>query len=1098
MTDFPGDTIEELFEHAMDLPEAEREPWLRERCGEDKQLYRDLLSLLDAHERANNFLDRPALEQSQDFAPSFDPLIGSIVGQYRVIERVGTGGMGSVYLAERIDESFDRRVAVKLIRRGLVSGDLIERFDRERRVLANLNHPNIAALIDAGSLADGSPYFVMEYVSGKRIDQYCDDRKLTIPKRIELFRTVCEAVSHAHRNLVIHRDLKPANIMVTEDGTVKLLDFGVAKVLAASDSEPRYDHTLTVERRLTPAYASPEQVRGRQVTTSSDVYSLGVILYELLTGFRPYRLESESWRDIEQAICDAQPTRPSQAVSSPTATTSEQSVELSRNRGVDPSRLSHLLKGDIEWVLLMALRKEPQRRYSTVEQLSEDLRRIGASLPVLARPDTLSYRASRFVRRNRTAVAWAALLAISLIFASVISVNLAIRESLARESEQEQRQVAEAERDRAIAAETTAQQRADELEQVAAFQANQLEGIDIEQMGRRILEQILTSARLDASLSGASEDRARQIETDIQNALTPINFANVARDAIDEAVFDPSLRSIDEAFEKQPLIKARLLESVAKAMASVGMLRESIEAMQQVVQLRREYAGDRDPVTLDALLQLGNHRIKMGDASGAEADLLEALNGFEAVLGPDSQRAISTRSALGAAAQAMGDIARAESYYKTALKIARQHLGDQHETTLSIINNLAFLTLDAGQLDQAEPYFLESLETTRLLFGDSDISTLRRIYALGLFRARQGRNDEAYELVSRSYEGLRTALGDAHPDTVIAMIELARVLFNLRRNAEASAYADAAYELSLGLADNHRHIQQSLNVRGRLAMASGDFESAEAIVREEIERHISQYGPTHPRVSTAQGNLALIIFRSGKVDEAEQLLREAYDAQIVARGESHPMTLSLLNNLGGVVRAQGKLDEAKRYWTRVYEGRKSELGPNHPHTLQTLQQLISLAQQENDPLHRYNLLCELVNSQALKEGVEPAQTPSAVQLAIAAQLAGEHDHALDLAVQFRELNVPFTVPEVNATRFMEGDALLALSRFEEAEEAYLMLDRRLRDDSRTTPVQTMQLHERISRLYRAWFESSDDPDHLARAEHWEQRSADTEPAAQQP
>lgn len=501
--------VEELFDAALDRDPADREAWLREQCGGDEDLFDEVGDLLRSLEGASGFLSRSAIEESPGLIRAVDPFIGEMVGPYRVREHIGSGGMGSVYLAEREDDVFHRCVAIKLIHSGFGRGEVLERFRRERRLLANLDHPNIAKLIDGGTLADGSPYFIMEYIEGKPIDAYCDEHGLSVEQRIELFRTICDAVSHAHRNLIIHRDLKPANILVTHDGVVKLLDFGIAKVL---DSEhAAYESTLTVERRLTPAYASPEQIRGEQVTTASDVYSLGVILYELLTGTRPYQLESGSWKELEQAICEATPTRPSSVVSktitSCDGATTLTPQQVSERRGVDPARLRQQLSGDLEWIILMALRKEPDRRYATVEQLSEDLRRIGASLPVQARPDTFGYLASRFVQRNRAAVAWAAALGIGLIVATVVSVDLALRESAAREVAEQRRVESEQERSRAVEAERQAQRRAEELEQVTAYQSELFSMIRIGRMGDRIREGIIDSARIGATIRGFEPDR---------------------------------------------------------------------------------------------------------------------------------------------------------------------------------------------------------------------------------------------------------------------------------------------------------------------------------------------------------------------------------------------------------------------------------------------------------------------------------------------------------------------------------------------------------------------------------------------------------------
>jgi len=330
------------------------------------------------------------------------------------------------------------------------------------------------------------------------------------------------------------------------------------------------------------------------------------------------------------------------------------------------------------------------------------------------------------------------------------------------------------------------------------------------------------------------------------------------------------------------------------------------------------------------------------------------------------------------------------------------------------------------------------------------------------------------------------------------MIELARTLQRLNRADEADAFAKAAYEAALTLADNHRNIQQALNIRGSIAMSRGDHAAAEAFVREELERHIRQYGPDHARVSTTQGNLALVLFRSGRADEAEAMLREAHSAQAIARGESHPMTLSLLNNLAGILRAQGRLDEAAQCWEQAYAGRKAALGPEHPHTLQTLRHLAGLSRQRGLPLERYRWLDELVRIEAAQADTEPARAPSAPQLAAVCLEAGHHEQALELALRIRDLKLPLTVPDLDAIRYLEGDALTALGRFQEAEAVYLEFIRNMRDPTRSKPEHIRQLHDRLGKMYRAWFQFSADPEHLTRAEHWEEREAAFLPTGQNP
>jgi serine/threonine protein kinase len=322
-------------------------------------------------------------------------LSGIPVGPYRLIREIGSGGMGTVFLAVRNDDAFQRRVAIKVLRRGMDTDAIVRRFRHERQILASLQHPYIAGLLDGGSTSDGLPYFAMEYVQGQNISDFCEARTLDTTARLELFRKVCAAVQYAHQNLIIHRDIKPANVLVTSDGTPKLLDFGIAKLVNPEVGGQTLAPTAAGLQLMTPDYASPEQVRGETVTTATDVYSLGVLLYELLTGRRPYELTSRSLADVAHVICHAEPERPSTAVTQPVRGATSPHTDRLRRR----------LAGDLDNIALKALSKEPDRRYASVDQFSEDVRRHLAGLPVIARKDTVGYRAAKFVRRNKGVVA---------------------------------------------------------------------------------------------------------------------------------------------------------------------------------------------------------------------------------------------------------------------------------------------------------------------------------------------------------------------------------------------------------------------------------------------------------------------------------------------------------------------------------------------------------------------------------------------------------------------------------------------------------------------------------------------------------------------
>src|SRR5262249_37724962 len=389
MTPERWEQVEEIFNAALDLPVDERGAFLSEACGDDLSLRKQIEYLIKCHEQAGAFIETPA-EIHDSLLPDCHPvtlqpdaMVGRQIGVYRLVREIGRGGMGAVYLAVRADDQYQKRVALKLIRRGMDTKDILRRFRHERQILASLNHPYIAQLLDGGTTEDGLPYFAMEYVEGQPITNYCDTHKLTIAERLKLFRQVCEAVQYAHQNLVVHRDLKPSNILITADGAPKLLDFGIAKLLNPELSAQTIEPTVTALRLMTPEYASPEQVRGEPVTTASDVYSLGVVLYELLTAHRPYRLKSRSPHEIFRTVCEIEPERPSAVINRVETTTSDDGATLvsltpeivSRAREEQPEKLRRRLQGDLDNIVLMAMRKEPQRRYAMVNQLSEDIRR---------------------------------------------------------------------------------------------------------------------------------------------------------------------------------------------------------------------------------------------------------------------------------------------------------------------------------------------------------------------------------------------------------------------------------------------------------------------------------------------------------------------------------------------------------------------------------------------------------------------------------------------------------------------------------------------------------------------------------------------------
>lgn len=390
--------IKEVFTKTLDLPESEQEGFL---ANYDDALRSEVIELVNSHKKAQNFIAQPA---ALELGLTRDIFIGKEINGYKIIDRIGAGGMGTVYLAERLNSDFKQKVALKIIKRGMDSEAILQRFAMERRILSTLRHPNIAHLLDGGISSEDLPFFVMEYIDGKPVNQYCRENEVDLESRLKIFRQICSAVENAHQNLIVHRDLKPSNILITADGTPKLLDFGIAKLLS-DDSNP--NNTITQGKMFTPDYASPEQILGRSVTTATDIYSLGVILYELLTSHHPFNTKGKSYEEIVRGICETEPPKPSH--------TSENHYLTGENKIETTQVAKSKLRGDLDNIILKALQKEPAERYGSVQQFSEDILRFLQGLPILARPQTIKYRLGKYTKRHKAGVFAATLIFLSLI-----------------------------------------------------------------------------------------------------------------------------------------------------------------------------------------------------------------------------------------------------------------------------------------------------------------------------------------------------------------------------------------------------------------------------------------------------------------------------------------------------------------------------------------------------------------------------------------------------------------------------------------------------------------------------------------------------------
>ena len=818
------------------------------------------------------------------------------IGPYELLAELGRGGMGVVYLASRADEQYRKQVALKLIKAGADRDEVVLRFRRERQILAGLEHPNIARLLDGGTTPEGLPYFVMEYVEGRRIDAYCQDHGLQTLERLQLFRGVCSAIEYAHRNLIVHRDLKPGNVLVTREGVPKLLDFGIAKLVGPG---PAAETATATGLAMTPAYASPEQVRGEAVTTASDVYSLGVVLYELLTGQLPYRLEASSPLALMRAVCEEEPEKPSTAVGRTLVLerTVTALAEGAPRRGETPKRLRSRLKGDLDTIVLKALRKEPSQRYSSVEALSEDLRRYCEGLPIGARNPTLAYRTRKFVRRHWAGVASGVLAAtlLALFVASHLAQAARIRK----------------ERDKAA--------------QVAAFLEDLFKVSDPgEARGNSITAREILDVGAERIRGGLRQDpevRASLLDT-IGNVYKRLGLYGRA-----EALLREALASRRQLLGEHPDV-ASSLHGLATVLYYEGRYEESEALFREALAMRRKLLGDEHPDVAKTLNNLANVAWERGDFDAAESLYREGLALRRRLFGPDDPEVASSLHNLAIVLTDKGDYPQAEAIYRETLAIERKRLGEQHPDVVRSLHNLAVVLQAEGRLAEAEQLYQEALAGRRRVLGDRHPEVADSLAALAAVRIEK-EEPGAEPLVREALGIAEQAYGPRH-------VVVAGLLVNLgdaQRLAGKRADAEAAYRRSLAMyrelfPAGHPNTSDPLTQLGELLVATGRAAEAEPLLREAVTVRRGALPRTHPALAESESLLGACLAAQARYADAESLLLESYPRIRAARGAGSKATRDALGRLVDLYRSWGRPDQADRY--AVLLAASASAGPAAP------------------------------------------------------------------------------------------------------------------------------------------------------------------------
>jgi serine/threonine protein kinase/Tfp pilus assembly protein PilF len=846
---------------------------------------------------------------------------GDVIDRFTLLRPLGEGGFGTVWLAER-REPMLQSVALKIIKPGMDSSAVVARFEQERQALAVMDHPNVARVIDGGVTERGRPYFVMEYVNGQPITDFADRKRLTLRQRLELFTTVCDAVQHAHMKGIIHRDIKPSNVLVAQiDGTpvVKVIDFGVAKAITHQD----WANTAYTQEGMvigTPEYMSPEQIAGElDIDTRSDVYSLGVMLYELLTGELPFdtrELRRAGLAEIQRIIREVAPPKPSTRLMQ---LAGDRTTTIVHDRSATRDRLSAELRRELDWIPLMALRKERDRRYSSAAALAEDVRRYLAGQALLAAPDSRTYLARKFVKRNRVEVIAGGVVVAALAAGLVVSLwqrNEAVRAQRAEADQRAQAEVA----------------RAEALDQKA--QAQQQEAKAKEQEAEATKQQGIAEA-------------VAKFQTDMLATADPDKLLGDKVTVLQ--AMQAAVKELDGgSLKDQPLVEASVRNTIGRTLHGLARYDEADHNLRKSLEIRRNVlpAGHPDiAVSLNNLAMPLMHQNKLAEAEPLFREALEIYRTARPAGHPDIALSLSSLASL---LQDQNKLTEAEPLFREALEIYRSTLQAGHPYIATGLNNLANLLRDQNNLAEAEPLFLEALEIYRTTFPSGHPKIAASLNNLGGLLLTQNRLAEAEPFFREALQIFRESLPAGHPSIAIGLSNLADTLRSQNKLAEAEPLFREALEIDRkALPAGHPNTAHVLNNLALILQSQSKFAEAEPLCREVIEIYRKALPVGHPNIAIGLNNLADLLQAQNELAEAEPLLREALAIRRTALPAGHPYIANALNSLATLLQAQNKLAEAEPLFREALEIYRSTLQAGHPYIATGLNNLAVLLQAQN-------------------------------------------------------------------------------------------------------------------------------------------------------
>lgn len=902
-----------LFEQMLDVAPADRDNWLDEN-GADDVVRRKVLAMLDADDRRSGLLEEDADRRLSELSP--DEAAPERIGPYRIVERIGQGGMATVYRAERAEQDFDQTVALKLILPSRRAEHWESRFLQERQILASLQHPNIAALLDGGLSESGEPYFAMEFVDGQSVTTYCDEKQLSVDHRIRLFLSVCDAVSYAHGNLIVHRDLKPSNVLVDGNGIPKLLDFGIAKLL----SDEQTDRTKTSLRALTPDYAAPEQFIGALITTAVDVYSLGGLLYELLSGRRPFGDIQGSALDIERSIRErGAPT----FVNMLSTLTPAERERAAAARGLARGRLERAITGDLENIALKALRAEPERRYPTADALAADLRRYLDGLPVLARADTTWYRVKKFVTRHPVGVPLTTIAVVGLLFSTGFALyqteqaraaaTLArIEAARANETRDFVTSLFEfADPDKSLGDRLTARQLLD-------LGANRVNEELAGQPGIRA-EMLLLLANTYSQLGLYEEaaplaEQADALYVEIPNPELRLDAMLArARVARLKGEFDNASALLDEALSAVGDDEARhaaLLVERGEVLREQAQFDAAETAFNQALQMDRARLALPTDIARD-LYRLGTLKFSAGDSKLA-LDLLREATDLLAASGADNTtQHASIQHDVGVMLIQRGELQAAQEVLQAVRETRNKLLGDAHPDLAVTLKELAGVARQQGANEEAETLYLEALAINEAMLGADHPETSNNLNSLAVFYRGLGNDELALSYAQRALAGATSAYGAQHPTVGLMMVNVGsmqRMLGDLDVGFEMVSTGLSTLVGALG--ENHHLTGVAYNALAGIQQEQNDDALAEANYRKALAIFEATAGANHPHTVAILSGLASVLINGGRPEEAETHYARAVETGTAVLPPDHPNLAIVQLGLAHVAAERGQCDQA--------------------------------------------------------------------------------------------------------------------------------------------------------------------------------------------